>query len=40
MKLAAHQIRALKGKRQLIQINVNGADQAQAAEQAGASTSS
>lgn len=35
MKLEAHHIRALKGQRQLIQINVNGADQAAAAEAAG-----
>lgn len=35
MKLQAHQIRAQKGRRQLVQINVNGADQAEAAEDAG-----
>ena len=35
MKLEAHHIRALKGQRQLIQINVSGAEQAAAAEAAG-----
>ena len=35
MKLEAHHIRKLKGQRQLVQINVNGADQAAAAEAAG-----
>jgi 3-methyl-2-oxobutanoate hydroxymethyltransferase len=35
MKLEAHHIRSLKGQRQLVQINVNGADQAAAAEAAG-----
>lgn len=35
MKLEAHHIRALKGQRRLIQINVNGAEQAAAAEAAG-----
>lgn len=35
MKLQAHHIRALKGQRQLVQINVNGAEQAEAAEAAG-----
>ena len=35
MKLEAHQIRALKGQRQLLQINVSGAEQAAAAEVAG-----
>lgn len=35
MMLQAHHIRALKGQRQLVQINVNGAEQAQAAEAAG-----
>jgi len=35
MKLEAHHIRALKGQRQLVQINVNGAEQARAAEDAG-----
>lgn len=35
MKLDAHHIRALKGNRPLIQINVNSADQAAAAQAAG-----
>ena len=35
MRLQAHHIRALKGQRQLVQINVNGAEQAEAAEAAG-----
>lgn len=35
MKLEAHQIRALKGQRQLIQVNVNGPEQAAAAEAVG-----
>jgi 3-methyl-2-oxobutanoate hydroxymethyltransferase len=35
MMLQAHHIRALKGQRQLVQINVNGAEQAEAAEAAG-----
>jgi 3-methyl-2-oxobutanoate hydroxymethyltransferase len=35
MKLQAHHIRALKGQRQLVQINVSGAEQAEAAEAAG-----
>lgn len=35
MKLEAHHIRTLKGQRKLVQINVNGADQAAAAEAAG-----
>jgi len=35
MILQAHHIRALKGQRQLVQINVNGAEQAEAAEAAG-----
>jgi 3-methyl-2-oxobutanoate hydroxymethyltransferase len=34
MKLEAHHIRALKGQRQLVQINVNGSEQAAAAEAA------
>ena len=35
MKLEAHQIRKLKGQRQLIQVNVNGPEQAAAAEAVG-----
>ena len=35
MKLQAHDLRALKGQRQLVQINVSGAEQAEAAEAAG-----
>lgn len=35
MKLEAHQIRALKGQRQLVQVNVNGPEQAAAAEAVG-----
>ena len=35
MKLAVHQIRALKGVRQLTELNVTGPDQARAAEEAG-----
>lgn len=35
MKLEAHHIRSLKGRRQLVQINVSGAEQAAAAEAAG-----
>jgi 3-methyl-2-oxobutanoate hydroxymethyltransferase len=35
MKLEAHHIRALKGQRQLVQINVSSAEQAEAAEAAG-----
>lgn len=35
MKLQAHHIRALKGQRHLVQINVSGAEQAEAAEAAG-----
>lgn len=35
MMLQTHHIRALKGQRQLVQINVNGAEQAEAAEAAG-----
>jgi 3-methyl-2-oxobutanoate hydroxymethyltransferase len=35
MKLQAHHIRALKGQRKLVQINVNGAEQAEAATAAG-----
>ena len=35
MKLEVHQIRALKGRRQLTELNVTGPDQARAAEAAG-----
>lgn len=35
MKLEAHHIRALKGQRQLVQVNVRGTEQAAAAEAAG-----
>ena len=35
MKLEVHHIRALKGKRQLVQLNVTGTDHARAAEAAG-----